>query len=172
MNMNYVKKGLFAVIVMACSVGFAQHHIKGRKGVDVGLGLTKHGLYGYGDYNAVIDAKFLMKGGLIVESGKINTSNYTTILANVGGYYTPFTLGHKFYTNIGLGLIGKYDGINAFEGQTEETTISYGGFVGIDLEYYFTSQFGLHIDAKQAYYPGGKFDTQAYFTGLGIKYLF
>lgn len=164
-----MKKLFVFSLAFVCSLGaFAQHHTQGTKGFDLGLGITKHGMYFDVNYDMSMSSKVFLKTGIIMELGEVSTVNYQTYLLDVGAYYGAFNVGHKLYVNPGAGISTKLDAVEISEGNPQNT-IDYGGFVGLELEYYFSDSFGMLIDGKQMYYLAGKFDNYAYFIGTGVK---
>jgi hypothetical protein len=187
MNKNqnsYMKRWLYVFVLVLLSVpSMAQTiiHVKGKKGIEAGYGVTPYG----GSYNLSyvnhFSKRFYGKGNLFFEQEKFRDVKAQGMGLELAGAYTVFTIGEKVFFNLkgGANVFTKKlnPGITVTDPNTgvEEvkdfSTVKYGVFGGIENEIFLTGRWVLVVGFGQRYYfKGDPFGNSSWLGYAGVRF--
>ena len=174
-----MKKFLFLLLVLLPVAGYSQRHLRGVSGVEVNGGVSDRGAYGLVGYSRYLGPKLYWKvtagyekGSIPAENAPAIKRNYSTILGQVGAYYSLLNLNSKAYLNVGGGGAVASESVTDYEWGPSKGGFAYGPYVGGEAELYLADRLVFLLNGNYQYLLGSDLGATRIYGGVGLKYCF
>jgi len=182
-QIHYMKTWVFALGMVLLSVpSIAQTiiHVKGKKGIEAGYGVTPYGSSYNLSYVNHFSKRFYGKANLFMEQEKFRDAKAQGMGLELAGAYTVFTIGEKVFFNLKGGVNGgmkKFapgivvaDPVTGNEQVKDFNTLKYGVSGGIENEIFLTGKWVLVVGFSQKYFFNGDvFGNTSWLGYAGIR---
>lgn len=174
-----MKRGL-VLLIFLCLYQLdiqAQRHIKGVKGFEVLGGITGKGYQGQVGFIKYFSNKVYGKCNVAFESGKLvdsykNSVGTSGFILDITAAYTVYNLNDNLFINPIFGISAATESVQKTDFTPSTTSFIYGGFGGLELEFFLTDEFVIVVNGTQRYYLNSNLGTARFFTNIGLKYCF
>ena len=175
-----MRKLLLAVLLSSCSYfAFSQHHLKGTNSVELFGGITDLGYFAGVGYARNLNPKLSYEAALGMEISTYDQADFRNYFLFTGVNYDVLELGNKFFLNLSAGAVLNMHiwpveeiGEDGILREEDKQLFNYGGYIGIEPEYYITDKFIFYLLAQQLFLIQDEPGSLMWLAGGGFKYSF
>ena len=163
---------LLLVSISSFSQRFRVRHSTGAFAGDINFGFTEHGLIGEIGFTDFLSPEIQHSGYLNYETGKVGTTDYSTISLSYLRQVSLFDINESIYFNLyGGASLGLEVIQNEFLDQKKDN-FSPSVTGGLEIESYITNRIAALIKVQEQYKINSELGEWSYRIQVGCRYFF